>query len=167
MYLTGPYYSHALLSAILAHSARWCQSDPAVKAALEPYDNGAVFFRESTALLHNSLRDGACDIPTVQTCLLISAQYCGQGNWTLAWLYSGIAFRLIEDLGINIDGRKYAGSVNFSEEDIEIRNRLFWSCYFWDKMISLYLGRCPTMQHSNVSPPHIMCKCSKSLIRDW
>jgi hypothetical protein len=28
-------------------------------------------------------------------------------------------------------------------EDIEIRKRLFWSCYTYDKVISLFLGRMP------------------------
>jgi hypothetical protein len=166
MGLLGPYYSHALLSAILAHSARWCQSDPNIKDSLAPYENGAVFFRQATILIHENLRDGECSIPTVQACLLISAQFCSEGNWTLAWMYSGIAFRLTEGLGINMDGTKYASNVKFNEEDMEIRNRLFWSCYFWDKMISLYMGRCPTIQHSNVSPPHVMSMaCLQQLTR--
>ena len=42
-----------------------------------------------------------------------------------------MAFRLIDDMGICVDGKRYAGAGRFSAEDIEIRNRLFWSCYFW------------------------------------
>ena len=75
-----------------------------------------------------------------------------------------MAFRLIEDLGICIDGQKYAGLVQLYDEDIEIRRRLFWSCYFWDKMISLYLGRSPTLQHSSVSPPQIMCQYLSAVV---
>lgn len=152
----GPYYSHTLLSTILSHSARWCRVDVNVAEALDPYENGQVFNNNAKSLLHEALQNGRCDIPTIQALLLISAQECGHGNWTLAWMYSGIAFRLLEDLGITIDGRKYAGSVKFSQEDIEIRNRLFWSCYIWDKMISLYMGRLPMIQYSDVSPPQVM-----------
>ena len=152
----GPYYSHTLLSAILSHSARWCYRDPNIRDALEPYDKGRLFHHHATTLLHEDLKNGRCDIPTIQALLLISAQECGRGNWTLAWMYSGIAFRLVEDLGISIDGQKYAGSVKFLDEDIEIRNRLFWSCYIWDKMISLYMGRSPLIQCSDVSPPQVM-----------
>ena len=154
----GPYYSHTLLSAILAHSIRWCRDIPEITEALAAYENGSLFSYHARLLLHGDLQNGRCDIPTVQTLLLISAQECGKGNATQAWVYSGIAFRMIEDLGITIDARKYAGSVKLSEEDIEIRNRLFWSCYIWDKMISLYLGRCPVMHSSDVSPPQVMCK---------
>ena len=158
MEVMGPYYSHTLLSAMLSHSGRWCHVDTNIARALDQYDNGEIFSRQARNLLHDDLRDGRCDIPTIQALLLISAQDCSKGNWTQAWMHSGIAFRLVEDLGINIDGDRYAGSAQFFAMDIEIRNRLFWSCYVWDKLISLYLGRCPSMIHSNVSPPQVMRK---------
>ncbi|KFY97135.1 hypothetical protein V498_02238 [Pseudogymnoascus sp. VKM F-4517 (FW-2822)] len=155
MEVSGPYYSHALLNTMLSHSIRWCRKSQ-ISHLLVPYDDGEVFSRQARNLLFDELRTGQSSIPTVQTLLLLSAQECSYGNRTQAWLYSGMAFRLIEDLGICIDGQKYAGSVRLSDEDIEIRRRVFWSCYFWDKMISLYLGRSPTLQHSSVSPPQIM-----------
>ncbi|KAH8653211.1 fungal-specific transcription factor domain-containing protein [Tricladium varicosporioides] len=156
MEVLGPYYSHMLLNAMLSHSVRWCKSDPDIREQLIPFDNGALFERQAHALLQEDLLQGHSKIPTVQTLLLLSAHESGRGNRTQAWLYSGMAFRLIEDMGINIDSQKYAGSVQLSDEDIEIRRRLFWSCYFYDKMISLYLGRSPSIQHSKVSPPQIM-----------
>lgn len=156
MEVSGPYYSHALLNTMLSHSIRWCRKSQ-ISHLLVPYEDGEVFSRQARTLLFDELRTGQSSIPTVQTLLLLSAQECSYGNRTQAWLYSGMAFRLIEDLGICIDGQKYAGSARLSDEDIEIRRRLFWSCYFWDKMISLYLGRSPTLQHSSVNPPQIMC----------
>ncbi|KAH9217762.1 fungal-specific transcription factor domain-containing protein [Leptodontidium sp. 2 PMI_412] len=156
MEVLGSYYSHTLLNAMLSHSVRWCKNDAKIRELLEPYDNGQLFSRQARTLLFDELRQGHSKIPTVQTLLLLSAQECSAGNRTQAWLYSGMAFRLIEDMGICIDGQRYAGAVQLSDEDIEIRHRLFWSCYFWDKMISLYLGRSPTLQHSTVSPPQIM-----------
>lgn len=158
MEVMGPYYSHMLLNAMLSHSIRWGKNDPPTRKLLEQYEGGALFGRQARMLLFEDLRHGHSKIPTVQTLLLLSAHECGLGNRTQAWLYSGMAFRLIEDMGICIDGQKYAGSVQLSDEDVEIRHRLFWSCYFWDKMISLYLGRSPTLQHSLVSPPQIMRK---------
>jgi hypothetical protein len=154
----GRYYSHTLLNAMLSHSVRWCKNDARIRQLLSPYDDGNLFSRQARTLLFEELMLGQCTVPTVQTLLLLSAQECSAGNRTQAWLYSGMAFRLIEDMGICIDGQKYASTVKLSDEDIEIRHRLFWSCYFWDKLISLYLGRSPTLQHSTVSPPQIMCK---------
>ncbi|EMC96290.1 hypothetical protein BAUCODRAFT_69367 [Baudoinia panamericana UAMH 10762] len=145
----GKYYSDALLNAVLSHSVRWCK--------LVPHEQGVHFRKQAREALMARIQVGHASIPDVQTLLLLSAQECGHGNFTQAWLYSGMAFRLIEDLGIIFDGRRYAGPVQFTTEDIEVRNRLFWSCYFWDKLIALYLGRLPTIRQSKVSPPrHIL-----------
>jgi len=154
----GPYYSHTLMNAILSHSIRWGKRNPAIREKLQSYENGDVFGRQARSLIFDELNRGVCTVPTVQALLLLSAAECSAGNSTQAWVYSGIAFRLVDHLGIFVDGQRYAGSVQLSDEDIEIRNRLFWSCYFYDKMISLYLGRSPQLQHSTVSPPQRMCK---------
>jgi hypothetical protein len=158
MEVLGPYYSHTLLNAVLSHSIRWGKSDKTTCEKLEEaYESGVIFGRHARTLLFDELSSGICTIPTVQTLLLLSAQECSSGNSAQAWVYTGIAFRLIDHLGICVDSQRYAGSVELSDEDVEIRNRLFWSCYFWDKMLSVYLGRSPTLQHSTVSPPQIMC----------
>lgn len=127
----GPYFSQALLNAILSHSVRWCRGEPGMDQLLAPFDNGALFAQRAVADLFEDVKQGNNKIPTVQALLLLSAQECGRGNRTQAWLYSGMAFRLIDDMGICVDGKRYAGSGHFSAEDTEIRNRLFWSCYFW------------------------------------
>lgn len=148
----GPYCSVLLLNAVLAHSVRWARADSRMFTLLEPFENGALFGKQARAGLMDALQTGAPSIPTVQALLLMSAQECGQGNLSQSWLYSGMAFRLIVDLGIVFDGRRYARAVKLSAEDIEIRSRLFWSCYFWDKILSLYLGRLPAVQEASVSP---------------
>ena len=159
MQTMGPYYSHTLLNAMLSHSTRWGKNDPSTSRILdEAYEGGAIFGKHARSMVFDELSRGVVTVPTVQTLLLLSAQECGFGNTTQAWTYSGLAFRLIDHLGICVDSGRYMGSVPISEEDVEIRHRLFWSCYFWDKMISLYLGRAPSIQHSAVSPPHVMCE---------
>ncbi|GJN70202.1 hypothetical protein PLICBS_004255 [Purpureocillium lilacinum] len=153
----GPYYSHTLLNAVISHSIRWGQNDPATKRLLdESYDGGAVFAKHARTMVFDELSRGVCTIPTIQTLLLLSAQECSLGNTTQAWTYSGIAFRLIDHLGICVDAQRYPGSLPLSDEDLEIRHRIFWSCYFWDKLISLYLGRSPSIQQTSISPPQIV-----------
>ncbi|KAF2709269.1 hypothetical protein K504DRAFT_525798 [Pleomassaria siparia CBS 279.74] len=157
----GPYFSHALLNAILSHSVRWgtkpgCRSEPGMDQLLAPFEDGAAFSQNAVTNLFEDIKQGHSKIPTVQALLLLSAQECGRGNRTQAWLYSGMAFRLIDDMGICVDGKRYAGVGHLSAEDIEIRNRLFWSCYFWDKLISLYFGRSPMIQNSEISPPRVL-----------
>lgn len=153
MQVLGPYYSHTLLNAVLAHSTRWCRRDPAIAPLLEPYDQGRLFSRHARTLLFEEVTAGKGTVPLVQTLLILSAQECGAGNATQAWLYSGMAFRYIQDMGICIDNEIYTTQTHLTEEDLEIRNRLFWSCYFWDKIISLYLGRSPSLRHTKISPP--------------
>lgn len=155
----GPCYSHTLMNAIFMHSVRWVKNDPEVMSKLEPYEKGGIFGRHVRTLVFDEISRGDFSIPTVQTMLLLSAHECSSGNAAQAWVYSGIAFRLIDQLGICIDGQRYAGSAHLSDEDIEIRNRLFWSCYFWDKMLSLYLGRSPSLKSSAVSPPQMLSEC--------
>lgn len=163
MKIQGTYYSDVLLNAVLSHSVRWCKAEPQIGPLLDSsFEGGALFYQRAVTGLFDSLKVDYAGIPTIQTLLLLSAQECGRGNRTQAWLYSGMAFRLLDDLGISIDSRKYPGSAHLSDEDIEIRNRLFWSCYFWDKIVSLYFGRAPTMRHSRVSPPRMICKYNNS-----
>jgi hypothetical protein len=158
MKIQGPYYSDVLMNAVLSHSVRWCKAEPQIGPLLESFEGGAQFYQRAVLGIFDSLKVGYASVPAIQTLLLLSAQECGKGNRTQAWLYSGMAFRVLDDLGISIDSRKYLGAAQLSDEDIEIRNRLFWSCYFWDKIVSLYFGRAPTMQHSRVSPPRMIRK---------
>ena len=153
----GPYYSHTLLNAMLGHSVRWCRREPEIRQLLEPYDGGELFKRHARSLLFHEISTGDCSIPTIQTLLLLSAQECSAGNRTTALLYCRMAFSLLDEMGITIDSQRYgSGNLQLSDEDTEIRRRLFWSCYFWDKVISLYLGRSPTLSHTPVSPPQII-----------
>jgi hypothetical protein len=155
----GPYYSHTLLNAVISHSIRWGRSDPSTKRVLDDsYQGGSVFGKHARSMLFEELGSGVCTIPTIQTLLLLSAQECSLGNSTQAWTYSGIAFRLLDHLGICVDSQRFPGSVPLSDEELEIRRRIYWGCYFWDKLISLYLGRSPSLQHTSISPSHIMCK---------
>ncbi|KAH7085070.1 fungal-specific transcription factor domain-containing protein [Paraphoma chrysanthemicola] len=152
----GPYFSQALFNTILSHSVRWCRAEPGMGFLLAPFDDGRTFSKDAVRYLFEDIQHGRSKVPTVQALLLLSAQECGRGNRTQAWLYSGMAFRLIDDMGICVDDEKYAKADQLSAEEVEIRNRLFWSCYLWDKIISLYFGRSPAIQNSEISPPKLL-----------
>jgi hypothetical protein len=74
-------------------------------------------------------------IPTVQALLQLSARELAYGSISQAWLYSGMAFRMVSDLGLHHSGGKILDLGHLTAEDLEIRRRLFWSCYFWDKYV--------------------------------
>jgi hypothetical protein len=83
-------------------------------------------------------------IPTIQALLQQSAREVMFGRSSQAWTFSGVAFRMALDMGIHLPSDKLQAFVkSLTPEDIEIRKRLFWSCYTWDKILSLYLGRMP------------------------
>ncbi|KAF6810345.1 transcription factor, partial [Colletotrichum plurivorum] len=58
-------------------------------------------------------------------------------------IVSGIAFRMAQDLGFQRDPKHWTShdASLVTEEDMEIRRRIFWGCYTSDKLISLVLGR--------------------------
>lgn len=70
-----------------------------------------------------------------------------------AWLYAGLAFRMIIDLGLHIDAAPMPNARNITEEDLEIRRRVFWSAFVIDKIQSLYQGWSATLQASQCDVP--------------
>lgn len=91
-------------------------------------------------------------ITLVQALLQLSARELGHGSLHQAWLYSGMAFRLATDMGIMTRTTGH----NTSAVDIYVRGQLAWSCYLWDKAMSLYLGRTPSLlECPNFEPPII------------
>jgi hypothetical protein len=150
------YFSETLLKVLLAHCARFRVQD-------RPYqDSASTVMGALSHQAHLSLAmkiAGPSSIPTIQALLQQSAREVAFGNSSqgrskkssiglqltvVAWLYSGMAFRIAIDLGIHLPPERLRGYVkNLAAEDIEIRKRLFWGCYTWDKAISLYLGRMP------------------------
>ncbi|RJE23615.1 hypothetical protein PHISCL_04071 [Aspergillus sclerotialis] len=151
------YWSATLFKVLCAHSCRFICAPEAF------WDSGS--YSETFSQLCNRLMSEAKSllaletlnppsIPTIQALLQQSARDIACGHSSAAWLYSGMAFRMAVDLGLHVspdDLQRHSSSL--SAEDVEIRKRLFWSLYAWDKHISLYLGRMPnfTMGADNVS----------------
>ncbi|KAI7394265.1 hypothetical protein KC336_g16143, partial [Hortaea werneckii] len=70
-----------------------------------------------------------------------------------AWLYAGVAFRMVIDLGLHVDATLMPRHRALSEEDLEIRRRIFWSAFVLDKIQSLYQGRPATLQYAACQVP--------------
>lgn len=148
--LDPPYFSDTLLKVIHAHAARFLNHTvhrQSYQTLLNQELSAAEFMDKLTeeaqiSLGLETLKRGS--IPTIQALLQQSARENNFGRSSQSWLYSGMAFRMAFDMGIHLPSDKLQVFVkSLSPEDIEIRKRLFWSCYTWDKIISLYLGRMP------------------------
>lgn len=116
-------------------------------------------------------------IPTVQALLLLASSLFALGQHESSWLYSGLAFRMIVDLGeatiklsrtclyisliplypfpaspgLHIDNSAFDKSL--SAEDVEIRRRVLYGSFCFDKIHSLYQGRPPTLQEVDINVP--------------
>ena len=125
-----------LLSAVLAQAARYSIRSDAVPL-------GEHFAKRALQLLVKDIDRGS-SIPALQGLLIFSARECGCGRNSQGWLYSGMAFRMARDLGMHVAPKKLGSlSSQFSDEDLALRQQLFWSCYTWDKTMSLCFGRAP------------------------
>lgn len=64
-----------------------------------------------------------------------------------------MAFRMMRDLGIHIHTKSLSHlEGQFTPEDLALRQQIFWSCYTWDKTMSLCLGRAPTIHETMPVP---------------
>ncbi|ETN39147.1 uncharacterized protein HMPREF1541_05370 [Cyphellophora europaea CBS 101466] len=78
----------------------------------------------------------------VQTLLCLGTYAMGHNDISQAWLLSGMALRILQDLGLQHDPDRYA--VDLSSDRLakrESHRRLYWGCYANDKLFSLFLGR--------------------------
>ncbi|OAA55544.1 Transcription factor [Niveomyces insectorum RCEF 264] len=147
----GKYYSPLLLTILCGHAARFQEDHqfPPGATTTEAVTTRAVagdaLITRARQLLGVEIHRPS-SIPTVQALLQLSARDLAYGQISQAWLYSGMAFRMVSDLGLQHSSSGELLSLgNLNAEDLEIRRRLYWSCYFWDKAVSLYLGRMPTL----------------------
>ncbi|OCF61466.1 hypothetical protein L486_01114 [Kwoniella mangroviensis CBS 10435] len=119
---------------------------------------GADFMNRAKLLLAAEM-DKPSNVPTIQGLLLLGQRECACGNLSQGWMYTGMAFRAMRDLGIHLDCNRLPifGFGTMSAEDREVRRRLFWSAFTWDKIMSLALGRTPTSNAwQNASPGPIV-----------
>jgi hypothetical protein len=117
----GPYYSEFLLTVICAHAAKYQTEDCA-----------DLLLSRARHLLGTAITQPS-SIPTVQALLQLSARELASGLISQSWVYSGVAFRMASDLGLQHSDPRIKSLAPF---DREIRLRLYWSCYFWDKYVT-------------------------------
>jgi hypothetical protein len=125
MACAGPYFSKLLLNAIYFGSAKF-STRPEVRRDPDDVRTAGWQYRERVReLLGSSLDRG--DITTIQALLQMTNSLFALGDErSAAWLYSGLAFRMLIDLGMHVD---LTSTGRFSDEDLEIRRRVFWGAF--------------------------------------
>ncbi|KAJ6023638.1 hypothetical protein N7460_014033 [Penicillium canescens] len=143
MALDGPYFSLFLLNVIFAHA---CRHIPEDDPRFTPYERGETFLREALLLLIDEMKQSKPRIPTIQGLLILGGRQCAVGKSSEGWLYTGMAIRMVTDLGLHIKRSNTSLMKEFEPDDLEVRKRLYLSVYAWDKSISLCLGRPPSLK---------------------
>ncbi|KAL4894302.1 hypothetical protein BDV59DRAFT_192640 [Aspergillus ambiguus] len=149
MALGGPYFSRFLLNVVFAHA---CRHMPEDDARFTPFERGETFLREAMLLLIDEMQQSKPRIPTIQGLLILGGRQCAVGKSSEGWLYTGMAIRMITDLGLHMKRSKASLMNEFEPDDLEVRKRLYLSVYAWDKSISLCLGRPPSLKDTPYHP---------------
>lgn len=142
-FLSG-HISKALLYCVYACAAR-ISPRPEVRALVLPR-NDEDFGEDLPYLLGKATRYTEEElkrpqITTIQALLLLSVVYCAIGRDTKGWLFTGMACRLVFDLGIHKDITEKASPVHSSRHVAQTRQLTFWACVVFDRLWALYLGR--------------------------
>ncbi|KAH8883290.1 hypothetical protein GQ53DRAFT_798336 [Thozetella sp. PMI_491] len=144
----GPYVNKLLLNAIYFQSSMY--SDRASLRS-DPQDQqtvGKVFYDRFKALLPDYIDKPT--LPTVVALLTCGACLVPRGQ-SSGWVFCGMAYSMITDLGFHLDLQPDAqgGSVSrLRAIESEMRRRIYWAAYVGDKFQSLFLGRAPAMPQS-------------------
>lgn len=125
----GPNFSLLLLNVICLHTTRFTEDVLTTE-----------LLARAQLLLSQEIHKPPT-VPLVQALLEFSAWSVGKGNFSQAFLYSGMAFRIVIDLGIFRRDTQPDRDINTRT----VRQNLGWSSYLWDKAMSLYLGRAPIL----------------------
>ncbi|OJJ68405.1 hypothetical protein ASPBRDRAFT_67979 [Aspergillus brasiliensis CBS 101740] len=141
----GPYINKLLLNAIYLQSSLYSDRTSLCSDPGNP---------RTRALLIDYIDKPS--LPTVVALLTCGACLVQYGEQSASWLFCGMAYRMIIDLGYHLEDPKCpqsGESLRLSAVDKEIRRRVYWGAYATDKAQSLYLGRPPGLHQSDSNVP--------------
>ncbi|TPX18773.1 uncharacterized protein E0L32_011522 [Thyridium curvatum] len=150
----GPYVSKLLLNAIYLQSSLYSDRKGLRSDAQDPRTTGMTFYKRFKELVVDCIDQP--NMPTVLGLLICGTCLVPYGKQKAGWVYCGMAYRMMVDLGyhLNIPKTTEEGiKFKLSATDIEIRRRVYWGAYISDKYQSLWLGRPPALRESDSNAP--------------
>ncbi|KAJ8119080.1 hypothetical protein OPT61_g70 [Boeremia exigua] len=149
----GPYFSKLLLNAIYFGASKFSPRHEQVRRVADDVRTAGWQFRKRVRQLLGDALDKS-EITTIQALLVMTNSLFALGDErSAAWTYAGIAFRMIVDLGLHVDTLDLASTSDISDQDYEIRRRVFWAAFVVDKIQSLYQGRPVSIKESDTLVP--------------
>ncbi|ORX99110.1 hypothetical protein K493DRAFT_313350 [Basidiobolus meristosporus CBS 931.73] len=133
------------LAANLSSEARWLEKENA---------RSEIFYKRAKRLLDQSY--DVTSLQNVQALVLLSHYFHITHGSMKSWVYSGMAIRLAEDLGLHRNPDRWQIKT-LSDSVKEARKRTWWSCYVMDRSASASMGRplCIDDRHCDTSFPQI------------
>jgi hypothetical protein len=148
------YCSSLLVNAMLALGCHFTNSPAGCADPNDPTTKGDAFFAEAKRLIIENDEYEKPKLTTIQALCLMSVREAGCGREAKGWVYSGMSFRMAQDMGLNLDSGGMTNSKEtLDEQEIDARRVTFWGCFLFDKCWSNYLGRLPQLQVSNITVP--------------
>lgn len=152
MACNGPYFSRILLNAIYYGASKFSTRLELRKDPNDVRTAGWRFRNRVRDLLGQALDHS--EITTIQALLQMSNSLFALGDeQSAAWVYAGTAFRMLVDLGLHVDATMLPNVRRLTEEDLEVRRRVYWSAFVVDKMQSLYQGRPASLRSQDGQVP--------------
>jgi hypothetical protein len=146
---TGTVYcSSLLINAMLALGCHFTDVPGAYGTVDDTRTKGDHFFAEAKRLIIEHDEYEKPRLVTVQALALMSVREAGCGREAKGWVYSGMSFRMAQDIGLNLE----IGALEkerMSEHEIDARRITFWGCFLFDKAWSNYLGRIPLLPNGS------------------
>lgn len=150
----GPYVSKLLLNAIYLQSSLYSDREGLRLESQDPRTTGMAFYKRFKTLVAECIDEPS--MPTVLGLLICGTCLVPYGKQSAGWVYCGMAYRMMVDLGyhLNIPKMPQEGAkFGLSATDIEIRRRIYWGAYVSDKYQSLWIGRAPAVRESDSNTP--------------
>lgn len=135
-YKQNSCFSLALLSGIFADTLPLLYGKESELAKIVDQQAHALFMQEILF---------PATLATVTVALHRAISAMKHNNTTQCWIFSGISYRLAEDINLYISPDYVDHSISI--ENVEARSRLAWALFHWDQNISLYLSRLPIINH--------------------
>jgi len=124
----GPYFSKLLLNAIYFGVSKFSSRPEVRRDPADVRTAGWLFRQRFKKLLGEELDKSK--ITTIQALLVMTSSLFALGDErSAAWLYAGMAFRMIVDLGLHLDAPLLPNFRQPSDENLEIRRRVFWGAF--------------------------------------
>lgn len=143
----GPWVNKLLLNAIYYNSSLYSDRPEMMHPDGDSQSAGAHYYNRVRQLMVDEIDKPS--VPTAAGLLLTSMSLVAQGKVSAAWTLSGMAYRMIIDLGchlmLDLDYRTASDQSNVQslhqDMEHEMRKRLYWGAYITDVTQSLYFGR--------------------------